>query len=201
MISIYDLKPQFQKSLTPVLNLLVRLKVTANGLTLFTVFLSLGMGLLLWFKHSETWTLLLLPVFLFMRMALNALDGMLARNMGQSSELGEILNEIGDILSDAFLYLPLTLYFDRKLSLVLIFLFVYLGALTEFCGVLGKAMIHKRRYEGPLGKSDRAFLIGLFCIIMYFQPRVTGFSVLIFGFADFLLLFTCINRLGAILRK
>ncbi len=40
-------------------------------------------------------------------MALNAIDGMLAREFNQQSTLGAILNEVGDIISDAALYLAL----------------------------------------------------------------------------------------------
>ena len=51
----------------------------------------------------------LLPVILLVRMGLNAVDGMLAREFGQKSRLGAVLNEVGDVLSDAALYLPLAL--------------------------------------------------------------------------------------------
>jgi len=39
-------------------------------------------------------------------MALNAIDGMLAREFGQKSRLGACLNELCDVVSDATLYLP-----------------------------------------------------------------------------------------------
>ena len=39
-------------------------------------------------------------------MALNAIDGMLAREFNQKSRLGGYLNEITDVVSDAALYLP-----------------------------------------------------------------------------------------------
>ena len=42
-------------------------------------------------------------------MALNAIDGMLAREFNQKSRLGGYLNEITDVVSDAALYLPLLL--------------------------------------------------------------------------------------------
>ena len=52
---------------------------------------------------------LLIPVWLLVRMALNAIDGMLAREFGQKSGLGAYLNEIGDVVSDAALYAPFAL--------------------------------------------------------------------------------------------
>lgn len=57
---------------------------------------------------------LLLPIVLFIRMTLNALDGMLARECNQKTRLGAILNETGDVISDIALYLPF--YFYRKVT-------------------------------------------------------------------------------------
>ncbi len=66
---------------------------------------------MLWIALFPDNTLLfwLLPLVLFVRMALNAIDGMMAREFGQASKLGAYLNEIGDIVSDVALILPFTL--------------------------------------------------------------------------------------------
>jgi CDP-diacylglycerol--glycerol-3-phosphate 3-phosphatidyltransferase len=37
---------------------------------------------------------------------------------------------------------------------------VILALLSELAGVLGWAIAHTRRYDGPMGKSDRAFIFG-----------------------------------------
>ena len=79
MISVYSIKPQFQRVLTPILELLHRAKVTANQITLWACVLSLVIGILFWFAGDVgTWLYLCLPVGLLIRMALNALDGMMA---------------------------------------------------------------------------------------------------------------------------
>jgi CDP-diacylglycerol--glycerol-3-phosphate 3-phosphatidyltransferase len=101
---------------------------------------------------------LLIPVWLLVRMALNAIDGMLAREFHQKSVLGGYLNEIGDVVSDAALYAPFALIapFD-SLGIGLVIL---LSVMTEFAGALGPLMGASRRYDGPMGKSDRAVLFG-----------------------------------------
>ena len=43
-------------------------------------------------------------------MMLNALDGMMARIYNLESEIGEILNEVGDIISDVAIYFPLIMF-------------------------------------------------------------------------------------------
>ena len=61
--------------------------------------LSFATGLAI-FHFRSMRVLLLLPAVLFLRMALNAIDGMLAREHNQKSALGAILNELGDVFSD-----------------------------------------------------------------------------------------------------
>jgi CDP-diacylglycerol--glycerol-3-phosphate 3-phosphatidyltransferase len=201
MPSIYDLKPKFQKLLTPLLLLLVKLKVTPNQITLLALFLSFVAGVCLCFGSEHKWVLLLIPFILFVRMALNALDGMLARNYNLSSKLGEVLNEVGDVLADAFLYLPLLCLFESRLVCILIVTFVFFATLTEFCGLLAKTITRQRAYHGPMGKSDRAFLIGAFCLILYFLPIGIVTSSIIFFLANLLLMLSCFNRLKAALNK
>ena len=96
---------------------------------------------------------------LFLRMALNAIDGMMAREHGMKSPEGAVLNELGDVISDAALYLPFALVAGVNAPLVV--LVVILGIIGEMAGALGPMLGGARRYDGPLGKSDRAFAFGL----------------------------------------
>jgi CDP-diacylglycerol--glycerol-3-phosphate 3-phosphatidyltransferase len=107
--SIYDLKPAFQQFLRPVCGRLATAGVTANQVMLAALGMSLAAGAALGLSGGAAWTLWLLPVVLFLRMALNAIDGMLAREHGQASRLGALLNELADLTSDAALYLPFAL--------------------------------------------------------------------------------------------
>ena len=92
-------------------------------------------------------------------MALNAIDGMLAREYGMKSAVGAILNELSDVLADAGLYLPFGLV--PGFSPTLIVSIVTLGVISEMTGVVGIQIGASRRYDGPFGKSDRAFAFGL----------------------------------------
>jgi CDP-diacylglycerol--glycerol-3-phosphate 3-phosphatidyltransferase len=197
MASIYDLKPAFQRTLEPLLTLLIRWRVTPNQVTWAALLLSLagGLALCLWgLEHREV--LLIMPLILFVRMALNALDGMLARRRNLSTPAGEVLNEVGDIVSDALLYTPLVLFVGPGwIAVALVLLMVFLAQMTEFCGVLAKSMTGQRRYDGPMGKSDRAFLIGLYCLLLYLWPVLLPASIGLFALIDLLLLVSCRNRL------
>ena len=101
MPTIYDLKPRFQALLRPLADGLAKAGVTANGVTLAALALSLAHGAWLALLPQSRWPFLLLPVTLFLRMALNAIDGMMAREHGMKSPEGAVLNELGDVISDA----------------------------------------------------------------------------------------------------
>jgi CDP-diacylglycerol---glycerol-3-phosphate 3-phosphatidyltransferase len=159
MISIYQLKSRFQSLLRPVVRFLARIGVTANSVTLSAMVISLALGGWLATAHDHRILFTLLPVWMFLRMAFNAIDGMLAREFGQKSALGAYLNELSDVISDAALYLPFVLI--APFGWASIGAVVFLSAVSEMAGALGPMIGAERRYDGPMGKSDRAFVFGV----------------------------------------
>lgn len=154
-MTIYDLKKNFQNLLRPITAALARSGVTANQVTLAALLLSAACGAYVYFSAASSLSLVLVPLVLFVRMALNAMDGMLAREHGMKSNLGAVLNELGDVLSDALLYLPFAVIQGASAEAVV--LAVVLAAISEMTGVVAAQIGASRRYDGPMGKSDRAF--------------------------------------------
>nr|WP_282557683.1 CDP-alcohol phosphatidyltransferase family protein [Providencia burhodogranariea] len=199
-MTIYDLKPKFQNLLRPIVKRLYDTGVTANQITLGAMLLSIFIGALLCI-FPDPRLFLLLPFVLFIRMALNAIDGMLAREYHQKSHLGAILNELGDVISDIALYLPFVLLFPDAFWLILLILF--LALLTEFIGVVAQAIGATRRYDGPIGKSDRAFIFGALGLLIAIFPQLvsSNWLTVIFVLIAFLLLYTCYNRIRRALNE
>jgi len=193
MISIYNIKPKFQELLKPVLTALHKKDVTANQITVSSIVLSLLIGFSFWFADKNIFLFLALPIGLFIRMALNALDGMMARTYNQQTKKGEILNELGDVVSDLFIFFPLLKYESSSLYLVIIF--ICLSIINEFAGVLGKIISGERRYDGPMGKSDRAFIMGLYGILSFLNTNLGIYSFYIFMGLIVLLLISTFTRI------
>ena len=198
-MTLYELKPAFQALLRPLVGRLADAGVTANQVTLAAAIGSLAIGALVWGFWPARWPFLLIAVWLLIRMALNAVDGMLAREHGQKSRLGAYLNEISDVVSDAALYAPFALLppFGAFWTSVVILL----AALTEFAGVLGQAIVGSRRYDGPLGKSDRALVFGAIALWVGFGGPLPGWSFWLMVVLSLLLVLTTVNRVRAGLRE
>lgn len=199
MPSVYDLKPKFQNLLRPIVRALARSGVTANQVTLAALVLSLATGGAVALWPQERWPLLALPIVLFVRMALNAIDGMLAREHGMKSALGAILNELGDVVADAAMYLPLALVpgFDARLVVAI----VLLAVISEMTGVIGVQIGASRRYDGPSGKSDRAFAFGLVALLLGSGVRPGWWVKALLALIAALLVLTIFNRARAALRE
>ena len=192
MPSIYDLKPRFQALLRPLVKSLAEAGVTANHVTIAAMIVSFIVGAAIVLFPAEKWPLLLMPLALFVRMALNAIDGMLAREYKMKSSLGAILNELGDVLSDTALYLPLGLV--PGVNSIYIVAITILAIVSEMTGVVALQIGAQRRYDGPMGKSDRAFAFGLLCLLLGIgiQPAFWVDAILLITLG--LLLVTIVNR-------
>lgn len=164
MASVYDLKPAFQRLLRPAVGALAKAGVTANQVTVAALLLSVATGAALLAWPERRWVLLLVPAVLFVRMALNAVDGMLAREHDMKSRLGAVLNELGDVLSDSALYLPLAVVWAVPAWIVVAI--VLAAVIGEMTGVVAIQIGAQRRYDGPMGKSDRAAVFGLLCFLI-----------------------------------
>lgn len=190
-MTLYDIKPKFQNLLRPTVVRLHAMGATANQVTLLAMLASVLLGGVL-MCFPKPLFFISLPVFLFFRMALNAIDGMLAREFNQQSGLGAILNEVGDIIADAALYLAFA--FVTGICPWLVVLVVLLSWLTEFCGVIAQTLTGCRNYRGPMGKSDRAFVLGALGLLIAFWPQNIIAANIVFGISAVLLAWTSINR-------
>ena len=194
-MSIYELKPKFQNLLRPLVRHLYSAGVTANEVTIAACVISVALGALLAYFADISALFFLLPVWMFLRMALNAIDGMLAREFNQKSPLGGYLNEATDVISDAALYLPFA--FVAPFDWGVIAFVIFLSFMSEFLGVLGQVHGRSRRYDGPMGKSDRAFLFGLIATVYALLGQLPEWSVWVLYVVIFSLAITCVNRVKA----
>jgi CDP-diacylglycerol--glycerol-3-phosphate 3-phosphatidyltransferase len=190
-MSIYKLKSSFQAILRPLVGRLAASGVTANQVTVGAALVSVAIGALLLVQPLPG-LFALVPLWMFLRMAFNAVDGMLAREHGQQSALGGYLNEITDVVSDAALYIPFALV--APFSLRWIATIVFLSVLTEFAGVLGVAHGKGRNYEGPMGKSDRALLFGAIGLLVAMFDTLPDWMWHLQPMACVLLIWTVVNR-------
>lgn len=199
MITVYQLKASFQNLLCPLVKMLAGAGVTANQITLAALLLSLFFGLLLYLSNFTQWALFCLPLVLFVRMSLNAVDGMLAKEHNMKSPLGAVLNELSDVFSDAALYLPFAAL--PEINPFFLICFVIIAIISEMTGVIGVQIGASRRYDGPMGKSDRALVFGILAFVMGIGLQPGRWFDIAMCILLLLCILTIINRVQSALKE
>ena len=159
----------------------------------------MGIGLWLYFARPAALAFALIPAWMLLRMGLNAIDGMLAREFGQQSKLGAFLNELTDVISDAALYLPFAAVAPFEPFWVAVV--IMLAGLSEFAGALGATVGASRRYDGPMGKSDRAFVFGALGLWIALALPLPDWTKWLMPLLAVLVTWTVINRVSGALRE
>ena len=184
--------------LRPLTGALAGAGVTANAITVASALGSIAIGVAAWLSDNRA-AFLLIAIWFLARMALNAIDGMLAREFHQKSVVGGYLNEIGDVVSDAALYAPFALV--APFTPMAVVMVIVLSIISEFAGVLGPAAGASRRYDGPMGKSDRAAVFGVLAFWIGVSSPLPGELYWVMPAIASLLILTVVNRVRGGVRE
>ncbi|MEB7437689.1 CDP-alcohol phosphatidyltransferase family protein [Mammaliicoccus sciuri] len=193
MISIYEIKPKFQQLLMPIVDWMRKIGMTPNQVTILALLLSIITGIILSIFHDNKWIFILMPIVMFVRMALNAIDGVMAKKYQMKSHLGLLLNELGDVISDLFLFIPFV--FIAEDYGIGIMLFISLSIISEMAGVTVQVIGSSRRYDGPMGKSDRAFIVGFISFLIFVHLNIIPYLHFVFYVCSILMLINIYNRI------
>ena len=193
MISIYEIKPKFQQLLMPIVDWMRKIGMTPNQVTILALLLSIVTGIILSIFHDNKWIFILMPIVMFVRMALNAIDGVMAKKYQMKSHLGLLLNELGDVISDLFLFIPFV--FIAEDYGIGIMLFISLSIISEMAGVTVRVIGSSRRYDGPMGKSDRAFIVGFISFLIFVHLNIIPYLHFVFYVCSILMLINIYNRI------
>jgi len=195
----FDNKVFFQMLFRPVANFMARAGLTANQVTASTILFSLAAGTAVCSCPQQRWPLITILSVMFVRLAFNHIDGMLAREHGMITPLGGILNELSDVISDIALFLPLAAI--SGIAPWPVFFAVLFGVITEMSGVVGLTIGASRREDGPLSKKPRGVFFAIIILAIILGETPGGWmNVLLIALLPLMVL-TIINRVTGAIRE
>ncbi|MGH9156912.1 MAG: CDP-alcohol phosphatidyltransferase family protein [Acidimicrobiales bacterium] len=158
-MGIYRVKPWFRGRLRGLARELGRRGASPDQVTSAGLAASVAGGLALASGRVTRRAYLLVPVLAFVRIAANALDGLVAEETGTGRPAGELYNETADRLGDIAFFagaatvpgVPAALAFGALAA----------AELASFVGITAKAAGGRRRFDGPMGKPDRMVALGV----------------------------------------
>lgn len=145
----------------------MRLGIPPDAISYLSIVAALAAALCFWKSGRHTWLLIVAPLFCYLRLWFNMLDGMVAVAAGKTSARGEIVNDLPDRISDVIIFVgvahsnlmnPLIGYWTAILSL-----------LTAYVGLFGQAIGGRREFSGIMSKPWRmvALSVGAWAMFVF----------------------------------
>src|SRR5947208_14666989 len=94
----------FRRTADGATNLCVRLGIPPDAISYLSILAALAAALCFWKSGRNAWLLIIAPLFCYLRLWFNMLDGMVAVAAGKASARGEIVNDLPDRISDVIIF-------------------------------------------------------------------------------------------------
>jgi phosphatidylglycerophosphate synthase len=160
------------------------------------------------YASRAPWLLIIAPLFCYLRLWFNMLDGMVALASGKASRRGEILNELPDRISDLLVFIAIA---HSGFASVLLGYWAAIAALmTAYIGTLGQAARARREYGGLMSKPWRMVVVhlgawGAFAALKFAAGRIEYGGLRVLDWACVVVIVGCVQtmalRLACIFRQ
>lgn len=178
----------FRATASGAVRLCVSAGVHPDVISYLSVVASLFAAGCFWQARSHPLLLLIAPLFCYLRLWCNMLDGMVAMAANKASLRGEILNDLPDRVSDVVIFAGVA---HSGLNAVPSgYWAAILALLTAYIGTFGQAVGGRREFGGVMSKPWRMVTLNVGAWLTYIQIRSGEHPQFIRGFK--LLDWTCI---------
>ena len=140
-------------------NLCVRLGIPPDAISYLSIMAALAAALCFWKSGRNAWLLVIAPLFCFLRLWFNMLDGMVAVAAGQASARGEIVNDLPDRISDVIILVGVA--HSHLMSSLIGYWTAIFSLFTAYVGLLGQAIGGRREFGGIMSKPWRMVALSL----------------------------------------
>src|SRR5215471_6263704 len=140
-------------------NLCVGLGIPPDAISYLSILAALAAALSFWESGRNTWLLIIAPLFCYLRLWFNMLDGMVAVAANKASRRGEILNDLPDRISDVIIFAGVA--HSGLMNPLIGYWAAILAVLTSYVGLFGQALGVQRQFGGVMSKPWR--MVALHC--------------------------------------
>jgi phosphatidylglycerophosphate synthase len=183
----------------------VRFGVHPDAISYASIAASVAAAICFWQSGKSPWLLIIAPVFCYVRLWFNMLDGMVAIAAAKASTRGEILNDLPDRLSDVIIFVGVA--HSGLMNPFLGYWAAILAILTAYVGLFGQAVGVGREFSGIMSKPWRMLTLHVGAWATFASLRLNRGSVqsianfTIFDWTCLIVIAGCIQTILVRLKK
>src|SRR6266436_6812320 len=149
----------FRRTAVGAANLCVRLGISPDAISYLSILAALAAALCFWKSDRSAWLLLMAPLFCYLRLWFNMLDGMVAAAARKASARGEIVNDLPDRISDVIIFAGVA--HSDLMNPVIGYWTAIFSLFTAYVGLFGQAIGGRREFGGIMSKPWRMVALSL----------------------------------------
>jgi phosphatidylglycerophosphate synthase len=139
--------------------LCLRLGIHPDSISYASIVAAAAAAFCFWTSGLHPWLLLPAPLFCYLRLWFNMLDGMVALSSAKASWRGEILNDLPDRVSDVLIFAGVA--HSGWMNPLIGYWAAIFALLTAYVGMFGQAVGVQREFSGVMSKPWRMMTLHL----------------------------------------
>ena len=168
----------FRRTADAATRFCVRNGIHPDAISYLSIVAALIAGICFWESGQTRWLLIVAPLFCYLRLWFNMLDGMVAIAGNKASGRGEILNDLPDRISDIVIFVGVA--HSGLMNPLIGYWAAIFAVLTAYVGLFGQALGVQRAFGGVMSKPWRmvTLSIGAWINFATASAAVHRFSIL-----------------------
>ena len=207
MATISDYEPSSRRPIAAVfrqtagaaVRFCVRHDIHPDAISYLSIVAALIAAICFWKSGTRHWLLIIAPLFCYLRLWLNMLDGLVAVASGKASRRGEIVNDLPDRISD------IVIFVGAAHSGLMNPLFGYWAAifsvLTSYVGLFGQALGGQREFGGMMSKPWRMVALHIGAWLTFFLPSQSSATFTILDWTCLVVIAGCVETIVVRLKR
>ena len=177
----------------------VRHEIHPNVISYLSILAAVAAATCFWKSGQTRWLLIIAPLFCYLRLWFNMLDGMVAVGANKASRRGEIVNDLPDRISDVIIFAGVA--HSGLMNPIFGYWAAIFAVLTAYVGLFGQALGVQRQFAGVMSKSSRmvALHVGAWLTFLFGGQSFARMSIL--DWTCFVIIAGCVQTIVVRLRR
>ena len=177
----------------------VRHGIHPDAISYLSIVAALIAAICFWKSDATRWLLLIAPLFCYLRLWFNMLDGLVAFAGGKASRRGEILNDLPDRVSDVLIFVGVA--HSGLMHPLIGYWAAIFTVLASYVGLFGQALGVQRQFGGVMSKPWRMVAVHVGAWLTFFLRPQSPATFTIFDWTCLVVIAGCIETIVVRLKR
>src|SRR5215471_9751256 len=190
---------EFRQTAGAATRFCVRHRIHPDAISYLSILAALLAAICFWKSGATRWLLIIAPLFCYLRLWFNMLDGLVAFAAGTASRRGEILNDLPDRISDIVIFVGVA--HSGLMNPLIGYWTAIFAVLTAYVGLFGQALGVQRQFGGIMSKPWRMVALHAGAWLTFFLAPQSSATFTVFDWTCLVVITGCVETMVVRLKR